>query len=215
MNQFAELTRSEPPWPWLAAMRALAVGIATAALALLAAGCGGGSGSHVAELGSTPAQTNATPFVSTNPAASSGEVEGGLAFSRCMRSHGVVSFPDPTSGGTIPKVALQQLGVSDTRFEAAQVACQHLLPQRGGGPTAAELRQNRAQALRFSQCMRGHGVTGFPDPGEDGRIPDPATVGVNQGSPKFERANQACGAFRPPYVPSNAAYNAYAQSHGS
>ena len=44
----------------------------------------------------------------------------------------------------------------------------------------------RAQALRFSECVRDHGVPSFPDPGSDGRIPDPATAGINQGSPKFE-----------------------------
>ena len=40
----------------------------------------------------------------------------------------------------------------------------------------------RAQGLRFAQCMRTHGVT-LPDPDSSGRIPDPATVGINQGSP--------------------------------
>ena len=76
------------------------------------------------------------------------------------------------------------------------------------------MQQVRALALEFSQCVRSHGVPNFPDPGSDGRIPDPATVGINQGSPKFEAANQACRAYRPPYLPSNAAYNAYARTHG-
>jgi hypothetical protein len=62
--------------------------------------------------------------------------------------------------------------------------------------------------------VRAHDVPNFPDPGRDGRIPDPATLGINQGSPKFEAANKACGKYRPPYMPSNAAYNAYARAHG-
>jgi hypothetical protein len=62
--------------------------------------------------------------------------------------------------------------------------------------------------------MRRHGVPNLPDPGSDGRIPDPATVGINQGSPKFKAANQACGKYRPPYMPSNSAYDAYARTHG-
>ena len=45
-------------------------------------------------------------------------------------------------------------------------------------------------------------------------IPDPASVGIDQGAPKFQAANQACGKYRPPYMPSNAAYNAYARTHG-
>jgi hypothetical protein len=56
--------------------------------------------------------------------------------------------------------------------------------------------------------MRNHGVKNFPDPGSDGRIPD--SFGIDQGSPKFEAANQACRRYRPPYIPSNAAYDAYA-----
>jgi hypothetical protein len=61
--------------------------------------------------------------------------------------------------------------------------------------------------------VRSHGVPNFPDPGSDGRIPDPATAGVDQGSPKFQAANQACGKYRPPYVPSNSAYNSWARTH--
>jgi hypothetical protein len=113
------------------------------------------------------------------------------------------------------KESLQQLGVSSSRFQSASSACNHLLPNGGSGPTAARVQQMKAEALRFSRCVRSHGVPNFPDPGSDGRIPDPATVGINQGSPKFEAANQACRKYRPPYMPSNAAYNAYARAHGS
>jgi hypothetical protein len=131
-----------------------------------------------------------------------------------MRSSGVPNYPDPSSGGELVKESLQQLGVSSSRFQAAQSACAHLLPNGGSGPTAARKQQVRAQALRFAQCMRAHGVTNFPDPASDGRIPDPVTVGIDQGSPKFEAGNQACRKDRPPYMPSNAAYNEYAMTHG-
>ena len=184
--------------------------IATAALiALLAVGCGGSSGSHVAQLGSTATQS------SSNPPAASAQQNGAVAFSHCMRSHGVVNYPDPASSGVLPKKSLQQLGVSSSRFQAATSACNHLLPNGGSGPNPAQVQQARAQGLQFSQCVRSHGVPHFPDPGRDGRIPDPATVGVDQGSPKFEAANQACRKYRPPYMPSNAAYNAYARTNGS
>jgi hypothetical protein len=58
--------------------------------------------------------------------------------------------------------------------------------------------------------VRAHGITNFPDPGSDGRIPDPASVHIDQGSPQFQAANQACRQWRPPYMPSNPAYDAYA-----
>jgi len=127
-----------------------------------------------------------------------------------MRSRGVADFPDPTSGG-FNKVTLARLANSNSRYQAASHACQHLLPTA----SVTQQRDEAAQALLFSHCIRAHGVTNFPDPGSDGRIPDPATVGIDQGSPRFQAANQACRKYRPPYMPSNAAYNAYARTQAS
>ncbi len=174
--------------------------IAAAGLELLAAACGGSPSSHAAQLGSAaPAPQN-----------------GAIAFAPCMRSHGVPNWPDPNSSGVFDKSKLtsQQLGTSSSRVQAAQRACQDLLPSGGNGPTAAQVQQVKAQALRFSRCVRNHGLPNFPDPDSTGRIPDPASVGIDQGSPKFEAANQACRKDRPPYMPSNVAYNAYARTHG-
>ena len=141
---------------------------------------------------------------------------GAVAFAACMRSHSVPNWPDPNGSGAFDKSKLtpQQLGASSSQVQTAQAACQSLLPNRGRTPNTTQVTQARALALRFSRCVRGHGVPNFPDPGGDGRIPDPATVGIDQGAPKFEAANQACGRWRPPYMPSNAAYTAYARAHG-
>jgi hypothetical protein len=180
----------------LRAPRTAAAILGTAGLGLLAAACGGSQGS----LGTTTAT----------------QVGGALAYAHCMRSNGVPSWPDPNSSGVFDKsqLTLQQLGVSESRLQTAQSACRHLLPNGGQPPDEAQVQQMKAQALQFSECVRAHGVPNFPDPGSDGRIPDPATVGIDQGSPKFEAANEACGKYRPPYMPSNAAYNAYATAHG-
>jgi len=160
-----------------------------AAVAVFLAGCGG------------------SKTAATHP-------NGWVAYAACVRAHGVPRFPDPTSSGQAPpKKSLAQLGVSSARLQSAQSACRSLLPNGGRPPSQAEQVQVRAQALRFAQCVRSHGVPGFPDPGSDGRIPDPASVGIDQGSPKFEVANQACRADRPPYMPSNTAYNAWERSH--
>ena len=137
-----------------------------------------------------------------------------VAFSRCVRSHGVTDYPDPSSSGVIPKESPQQLGVTTAKFQSAQNACRHLLPNGGNGPNQAEVQQVTALGLRFARCMRTHGV-GLPDPDSSGRIPDPASLGINQGSPQFETANHACSKFRPPYMPSNSQYNAYVQARGS
>jgi hypothetical protein len=181
----------------LASRRRPALGVAAlVVLALLAAGCGGGHGSP---------GSNVAPAVAQDG--------GALAFAQCMRSNGVLSYPDPTGSGLV-KESLQQLGVSSRQFQAAQSACRHLLRNGGGPPSQAERRQVTALSLRFAQCVRAHGLPTFPDPGSDGRIPDPATVGIDQGSPKFQAANRACGKYRPPYMPSNSAYDAYARANG-
>jgi hypothetical protein len=85
-----------------------------------------------------------------------------------MRSHGVPEFPDPDSSGHFSKQTLIQLGVSDSRFTAAQAACQHLWPYQP--PTQAQQRQQLTDDVKFAQCMRSHGLPNFPDPttGPDG-----------------------------------------------
>jgi hypothetical protein len=48
-----------------------------------------------------------------------------LKFAECMRSHGVTNFPDPTGGAlAVP----QGVNTSSPQFQAAQQACQSLLP---------------------------------------------------------------------------------------
>ncbi|MCU1494612.1 MAG: hypothetical protein JWO62_2376 [Acidimicrobiaceae bacterium] len=179
--------------------RTAAAIMATAGLVLLAAACGGspsttGSGGSSNTGGSTASQSTKA-----------------LAFAHCMRSQGVSNFPDPGSSGQFNKVTLAQLATNNSRYQAANHACQHLLPT----PPVAQQRNQAAQALQFSHCMRTHGVTNFPDPASSGRGRIPDSFGIDQGSPRFEAANQACGKYRPPYIPSNAAYNAYARSNGS
>jgi hypothetical protein len=193
--------------PARTAGRALAAIAAAAGLVVLAAACGGSSGSHVAQLGSTGRQGGSAT-------AASAPGNGALAFAGCMRSNGVSAYPDPTGSG-LAKPSLQQLGVSSSRFQTAETACRHLLPGGGRPPNQAEQQLIRARSLRFAQCVRAHGVPNFPDPGSDGRIPDPARDGIDQASPKFQAANDACGKDRPPYVPSNAAYDAWARTHSS
>jgi hypothetical protein len=131
-----------------------------------------------------------------------------LAFSKCMRSHGVPSFPDPSGGGGIHLPDNSNINPFSPSFKAAQAQCQELLP--GGGPPRGASAQQKQRMLRTSQCMRGHGVTGFPDPsttpptgshdyslvegigGPTGGlyVLVPKTIDVN--SPAFKRAAKAC-----------------------
>lgn len=179
--------------------------IAVGGLGLLLAACSSGSsGSHVAQLRSTASQSSSL----TSAASTSKQPVGAVGFAQCMRAHSVPKWPDPDSSGVFDKtkITTQQLGVSSTALQTAQNACQRLLP----AASTTQQRLNAAQALQFAQCVRSHGVPSFPDPDSSGRIPDPASGGVDQGSPQFQAANDSCAQYRPPYIPSNQAYDAYA-----
>jgi hypothetical protein len=131
--------------------RAAAVVLATVGLAVLTA-CASSSP------GGTPVAGGHASSPSTN-------AEKAVAFSRCVRSHGVPAYPDPDSSGTIRKETSGQLGVSTSRLQAALDACQHLLPNTGNvDDNPAALQQWWTQMLDFARCMHARGVPNWPDP---------------------------------------------------
>jgi len=132
--------------------------IAATGLALLICGCGGGGSSSTTSAGSAKASA-------------------ALAFSECMRSHGVSSFPDPNSSGEIPKNEVVPLA-SSPQFRVAQTACQHVLPNTNPPrSTQAEVQAALDGMVRFAGCMRSRGVQQWPDPTIDRHHPnDPRPV---------------------------------------
>jgi hypothetical protein len=115
-----------------------------------------------------------------------------------MHTHGVPLWPDPESSRSSDEspIALRQLGVSSSQLGAAEQACRSLLP------TSSVTQQSPhvlAQALRFSQCMRSHGTTNFPDPESNGAITIPHAM---ENSPAYLAALHFClhkyGAPPPP-----------------
>ncbi len=66
--------------------------------------------------------------------------KGALAFSACMRKHGLKDFPDPTFSGGGVEMRLRggpgsDLNPNSPLFQAAQEACQGNLPGKFGGGT--------------------------------------------------------------------------------
>jgi hypothetical protein len=163
----------------------VAVSAAVAAFALLASGCGGsGSPQGIASVAASTAAATTT----RNPS---------VAFSRCMRSNGVPKFPDPQSiGAQARKPTLQQLEVSSARFQAAQRACSHLLPNDGSGQQETEQQQRTrlADELSFARCMRSHGVSRFPDPTPQGELSVEMVQAqdIDVHAPALLRVVQAC-----------------------
>jgi hypothetical protein len=143
---------------------------------------------------------------SKKPAANS-RAGPAIAFSQCMREHGVTNFPDPGSGGGGINIAGTNIDPDSPAFRSARVACFKLIPGAGPGTHASE--QQIKQATETAECMRKHGVTGFPDPIITATPPAVAReqysqaeygngifIGIpksiNANSPAFDAAAKAC-----------------------
>jgi hypothetical protein len=170
---------------------------AAAAAALLAAGCGGGESSGVASVGATTAAVTARTGTTAERA---GTLASAFAFARCMRSHGVAGWPDPTSRGVFDKSTLRQLGISPSRVRAIEERfCNIPLPSPEGYTVTAA---DRADYLRAAACMRSHGFLDFPDPtfeNDDVRTDIPASI--DQDSPQFRSAASICTRLIPAGLP--------------
>jgi len=159
-----------------AAWRVAAITVALAGVAYVAAAC------------STPKSPagNSSP---SDPAAQA------LAYSRCMRSHGVPDFPDPkvssNSGGTGVSMGVGTRGDLNPRnpaFKDASRACRSLQPAGANPP--AQSAQELATDVKFADCMRSHGYPSFPDPDPKGVFNLPSTTNPN--SAQFGSATSAC-----------------------
>jgi hypothetical protein len=176
-------------------------GILAAALALcacVAAGCGGGSaGPQVASVATTSAATQ--PATTSDGATSSANTQ---TFSACMRANGVPKFPDANGNGGIAIDASSGINPDSAQFKAAEKACQKLAPKGGKAPSAAEQAKSHEQELKFSACMRSHGLPKFPDPvfsdgGRRTQLRVDAKSGIDPSSPIFQAAQKTCQKLLP------------------
>ena len=188
---------------WLPIRRTAATIAALLGLAVLAAGCGGSNAPGVPGAGSHNSNH-------TRASSSHGAIAQSLAYARCMRSHGISDFPDPTTTGGGISISQHggpgsDLNPQSLAYRSAQQSCGHLLPAGGHG-SAQPTAHDTAQMLHVSQCMRQHGVTAFPDPTQSSPsnpseysavisrngvvFAIPKSIDVN--SPAFKQAATAC-----------------------
>lgn len=146
-----------------------------AGVGLLAAACGVG-GHHVRAAGRSTQSVH----------------QQAVAYSQCMRSHGDPSWPDPGPGGAFPNNN-GSLDKSSPQFKKAAAACKKLEP---GEAPAADFQQEYKRLLKYSACMRAHGLPKFPDP-----VLEDHGVGikgdVDMKSPQFKKASAACRPIAP------------------
>jgi hypothetical protein len=166
-----------------------------AGLGLALAACGGGSSDPGVAHGAGSSSTTAAP--SSGNGSSGGNNAADLEkFSECMRSHGVPAFPDPVNGHiTVNGAPGSAVDPSSPQFQAAAQACKAFAPagMTSGGPS----QQEQNAYLKFASCMRSHGVPNFPDPSFSGGEVRMNFYGVDQNSPQYQSAQQACQSLLP------------------
>lgn len=158
--------------------------VAAAVIALLATACGSGSSSST-----TPGLQTLGSL--TNQA---------LAYAKCMRAHGILGFPDPTVHDSAQsKVVGFSVPSSIDRSSARYVSAGKLCQQKTGfGHTStAQLQAGMSAMLKYAECMRSHGIAGFPDPFENSQQIGFNITGIDQNSSRFKSAQKACQPLLP------------------
>jgi hypothetical protein len=164
--------------------RAIPAAVAITGVALLAAGCGGSSPNTTS--------TNAGSQPSGNP------VTQAYRYAACMRNHGVSNFPDPQVSSSNGSTQIRMMAkAASPNFKTAQEACKSIIPAPSNSDLAAQAHQDQVRKqdeLSFALCMRDHGISGFPDPGPNGRLTLAMiqSAGVDLTAPQVKTAALAC-----------------------
>ena len=180
--------RASQLWP------AVAIG-----LALTVAACASGSKSPtVASVGTGP--TTTASQAGTSSSGGDTPLAQGLAYSQCMRNHGMPNFPDPIptpSGGYGFHMPRGSNGINpqSPAYVAAQEACKSLAPQWWTGGQQLSPAQEQAW-LTWAKCIRANGVPDFADPTFSGGGVH-ITGGGEGSSPQLQAAQQACKSQMP------------------
>lgn len=141
---------------------------------------------------SSPNTQNTAGVAATTPTLS-----GAFAYARCMRTHGVTGFPDPTGAGANKRAVIAAFQhVGNSLAQTAQTACMHL---NGGSPGTGNNGGASSQArmsamLAFARCIRRHGLNNFPDPTAGGDLTHQmlASAGIDLHQPAVVNDADAC-----------------------
>jgi hypothetical protein len=92
-------------------------------------------------------------------------------------------------GTTSPSAGVASLGKTSSSVAAGGTATTL--------PSGANAQKHFDDALKYSQCMRSHGVANFPDPNTGGGISISSGSGIDPASPQFQAAEKACREYFP------------------
>jgi hypothetical protein len=86
-------------------------------------------------------------------------------------------------------------GASAPAVQARTAPSEPGQPLGSSSPPQSSAQPGKSTGLEFSQCMRSHGITNFPDPSSSGGVSISQGSGVNVNSPAFQDAEDACAKF--------------------
>ena len=177
-------TPTRPPRPRLGPGARLIAGLVVAAAV-------------VAGITTACSSSSSSSHASAQPSGHASSSGGSLAFSACMRSHGVPDFPDPTSnGGNSIQVQPGSVDPNTPAYQAAFRSCHSRLPVgKTGGSISPSV---RAQFLRYAACIRAHGEPNYQDPTFGGGVVNFGNLpGIDTNSPQYQAALHACASLNP------------------
>jgi hypothetical protein len=145
----------------------------------------------LAGLAASCASGSKSPSVASSGASATGKL---IAYSTCMRSHGVPGFPDPNSKGELLVTPSNNIDPSSPVFESAQKICARLrAAAQGPGMTPAQHAAALARLTQFTDCMRRHQIP-MADPfsGPNGGVGIAIPRSVDLSSQVYKQADAAC-----------------------
>lgn len=165
------------------------------AIGLLTAACSGTSSSPGVASAPSSATAGSTGLASPSQSASSSGMAVGIAYTHCMRTHGVSDFPDPQpgpngqgAGWLLPA----SVNMTSPQFQTAERACGPM-PNLGGSSVSPLTAAQKQQYLRWAACIRAHGVPDFKDPSFPNGYPQFTTSGGD--AAHMQAAQQACESY--------------------
>jgi len=162
---------------WLALPALAAAG---AAVAVLLSGCGS-SPDHAS--GSAAGSVNARALIALRQ------------LSRCVRAHGMPSFPDPEVGADgVPRFPDSAPRVPPATQQACSTVAAQIPPDYTS--TVAVSSSDLEKLLQLARCIRTHGVPDWPDPNPLGEFPINIRI-QNGGKRLFVPALHACARLNP------------------
>jgi hypothetical protein len=158
--------------------RSFQVGVLVPLVLVMAAACSkSNDGRGVASVGGS-----ATPSVTS----SASRLDQLIRYTRCMREHGV-PMTDPEVDGSDVREGRKDKGAAGDKLFPAEDACKRYRPAQETGPM---MDLKKELALKFSRCMRAHGVENFPDPDANGT----RVSGEVGADPEYMQSRDTCEA---------------------